>query len=106
MKILIALVVIVLLAIGGYLASPLFFDRTVDEEFSYMTDDGRVDIDAVLAMPEETRGKMRDDIMAAAAAAPETARAVSSRSGSHSDFPTSTPRAARKVLAMPPPTIR
>lgn len=73
MKILIALVVIVLLAVGGYLASPLFFDRTVDEEFSYMTDDGRVDIDAVLAMPEETRGKMREDIMAAAAAAPETA---------------------------------
>ncbi len=72
-KTLFALITIVLLAIGGYLASPLFFDRTVDEEFSYMTDDGRVDIDAVLAMPETVRGEMRDDIMSAAADAPEIA---------------------------------
>lgn len=72
-KALFALITIVLLAIGGYLASPLFFDRTVDEEFSYMTDDGRVDIDAVLAMPETVRGEMRDDIMSAAADAPEIA---------------------------------
>ena len=72
-KTLFALIAIVLLAIGGYLASPLFFDRTVDEEFSYMTNDGRVDIDAVLAMPETVRSEMRDDIMSAAADAPEIA---------------------------------
>lgn len=72
-KTLFALIAVLLLAVGGYLAAPLFFDRTVDEEFSYMANDGRVDVDAVLAMPEETRDEMRDDIMAAAAAAPETA---------------------------------
>ncbi len=72
-KIVFALIAILLLAVGAYLASPLFFDRTVDEEFTYMTDDGRVDVDAVLAMPEPARGEMRDEIMAAAAAAPEVA---------------------------------
>ena len=73
MKILFAVIAIALLAAGAYLASPLFFDRTVDEDFSYMTADGRVDIDAVLAMPEAVRSEMRDDIMSAAATAPETA---------------------------------
>ena len=34
------------------------------------------------------------------------ARAVSSMSCSHRDFPTGYPAAAKKVLAMPPPTIR
>lgn len=73
MKILFALGAVLLLAVGAYLASPLFFDRTVDEEFPYMATDGRVDVDAVLAMPEGVRNEMRDDIMAAAAAAPEVA---------------------------------
>jgi hypothetical protein len=42
----------------------------------------------------------------ALSAAVKISSTVPVRSCSHSDLPTSTPRAARKVLAIPPPMIR
>ncbi len=66
-----AVLVIMILAIAWFLVSPLFIDRTVDEDFGYMLDTGRVDVDAVMQMPDAMRDSMQDEIMAAAAAAPD-----------------------------------
>ena len=63
---------ILVLAVGWFLVSPLFIDRQVDEAFDYMGDDGRVDVGAVMAMPDDVRTEMRDEIMDAATKAPET----------------------------------
>lgn len=74
MKLIVSLIIgILVLAVVWFLASPLFIDRTVDEEFDYMSDDGSVDVEAVLRMPEATRLEMMDEIMSAAEAAPEKA---------------------------------
>lgn len=62
---------LLVLAIVWFLASPLFIDRTVNEEFDYMNADGSVDVAMVMAIPETTRIAMMDDIMTAAANAPE-----------------------------------
>lgn len=72
MKIVVSLVLgLLVLAVVWFLASPLFIDRTVDEEFDYMRPDGSIDVGTVMAMPEEKRVAMMDDIMTAAANAPE-----------------------------------
>jgi hypothetical protein len=66
-----AVLVTMILAIAWFLVSPLFVDRTVDEDFDYMLDSGRVDVGAVMQMPDAMRDSMQDEIMAAAAAAPD-----------------------------------
>ncbi len=72
-RVLIIVLLIVLLAVGAFFASPLFYDRTVDEGFDIFLPDGGVDMAAVMAMPEDKRVSMKDEIMDAAAKAPDTA---------------------------------
>jgi len=64
---------IILLIAGWFFASPLFIDRTVDEDFSLVTADGQVDMKAIMAMTEDKRLSMMPEIMNAAAAAPDQA---------------------------------
>ena len=70
-KLIIAVVVVIVLAAGWFFVSPLFIDRQVNEAFDFSTPDGAFDLDAVMEMPEADRMKMKDDIMAAAAAMPD-----------------------------------
>jgi hypothetical protein len=70
---LIIVILIVLLAVGAFFASPLFYDRTVNEEFDIFLPSGGLDMAAVMAMPEEKRVSMKDEIMDAAAKTPDTA---------------------------------
>ena len=71
-KALIAIVIVAALGAAWFLGSPLLFDRTVDEGLDFLTDDGRVDMTAVMAVPEEERLEHMDDIMEAAASAPDS----------------------------------
>ena len=69
MKPVLILVAVALLLGGGwFFVSPLFIDERVDESFDFVLDDGSFNIDGVMAMPEEKRLSMMDDIMNAAAA--------------------------------------
>ncbi|MEM8815714.1 MAG: DM13 domain-containing protein [Pseudomonadota bacterium] len=70
-KALIVIAAVAALAIGWFLVSPLFIDRTVDEAFTYMEADGSVNVDAVMSMPEGERNAAMNEIMQSAAAAPE-----------------------------------
>ena len=72
-KIVIILGLAVVLGAGWFFVSPLFIDETVDESFDFVLDSGGVDMDMVMKMPEADRVKMRDEIMDAAAAAPDSA---------------------------------
>ena len=69
---LIITILIVVLAIGAYFASPLFFDRTVDEDFDIYLPAGGLDMEAVMEMPEEKRVSMKGEIMDAAANSPDS----------------------------------
>lgn len=74
MKQIILIVVLVLAAgAGWFFLSPLFIDRQVDESFDFTRQDGQFDLEGVMAMPEAKRNEMKDDIMAAAAGAPDVA---------------------------------
>lgn len=64
-------VAIALLAAGWFFVSPLIIDRTVDEDFNIVLQSGALDMDAVMAMPEAKRLSMRQEIMDAAADAPD-----------------------------------
>lgn len=66
-----ALLAIAVLAAGWFFVSPLFIDETVDEDFSFVLDDGRLDVDRIMAMPPEKRRTMKSAIMQAAAEAPD-----------------------------------
>ena len=68
----IIVVAVAVAAAGWFFVSPLFIDRTVDESFDLLLDDGHVDLDAIMAMPEDKRIGMMDEIMDAAAGAPDT----------------------------------
>lgn len=72
-KALIVSILIVLLVIGAYFASPLFYDRTVDEDFDILLPSGGLDMAAVMAMPDGKRDSMMDEIMDVAAKAPDQA---------------------------------
>ena len=61
----------VVLAGAWFFVSPLFIDRTVDEAFDFTFEGGGVNMDAIMAMPEEKRQSMMNEIMDAAAAAPD-----------------------------------
>ena len=72
MKPVLILVAVTLLLGGGwFFVSPLFIDEQVDESFDFVLDDGSFNIDGVMAMSEEKRLGMMDDIMNAAAAMPD-----------------------------------
>ena len=62
-----------LLGAGWFFVSPLFIDEQVDESFDFVLADGSFNIDGVMAMPEQKRIGMMDDIMTAAAAMPDKA---------------------------------
>ncbi len=62
-----AIIAVVVLALGWFLVSPLFIDREVDESFDIVLADGSFNMDGVMAMPQEERMSMKDDILAAAA---------------------------------------
>lgn len=72
-KALIAIAVVAALAAAWFLGSPLLFDRTVDEGLDFLDADGGVDLSAVMAMPETERVEHMNDIMDAAATAPDRA---------------------------------
>ena len=67
----IILVAIVVAAAGWFFVSPLFIDETVDEGFDFVLEGGGVDMTAVMAMPETKRESMKQEIMDAAASAPD-----------------------------------
>lgn len=68
----IVLIAIAFAAAGWFFVSPLFIDVEVDESFNFVLDDGRVDVGAVIAMPEDEQRRMMNDIMDAAASAPDS----------------------------------
>ena len=72
-KIVVAVIAVAVLAAGWFFVSPLFIDEVVDEGFDFVTGDGRVDMDRVMAMPADKRQAMMNDIMEAAANAPDQA---------------------------------
>ena len=73
MKQLIMIVLAALVLAGAwFLGSPLFIDRTVDEDFDFTLSEGGVNMEVVMSIPEEKRLSMMDEIMAIAAEAPDT----------------------------------
>ena len=71
----IILIAIVVAAAGWFFVSPLFIDETVDEGFDFVLEGGGVDMTAVMSMPESKRETMKDEIMDAAASAPDVSAA-------------------------------
>lgn len=67
----IAVLGVILLVAAWFFVAPLFIDRTVDESFDFVTDDGHVDMKAVMAMSPDKRLAMMPDIIDAAASAPD-----------------------------------
>lgn len=70
-RIVTAIFVLLLIAGGWFFVSPLFIDQAVDESFDFTLEDGSVDLDMVMSMPAGKRQAMQDEIMQAAAAAPD-----------------------------------
>mgnify|MGYP001547389214 FL=1 len=66
-----AFLAIAVLVAGWFFVSPLFIDETVDESFDFVRDDGQIDIERIMTMPVEKRGAMMNEIMDAAARAPD-----------------------------------
>ena len=66
-----AVLAIAVLVAGWFFVSPLFIDETVDESFDFVRDDGQVDIARIMTMPVEKRSAMMNEIMDAAAKAPD-----------------------------------
>jgi hypothetical protein len=68
--------ILLIIALAGaaawFFVSPLFIDRTVDEQFDFIRDDGSLDMPAIMTMPESKRQDMAKNIMDAAAAAPDS----------------------------------
>ncbi len=61
----------VVLVAGWFFVSPLFIDETVDEDFDFVLESGALDLNAVMSMPETRRQSMMQEIMDAAANAPD-----------------------------------
>jgi hypothetical protein len=61
----------IVLALIWFLVSPLFIDVEVDEALGFTNDNGAFNLQRVMDMPEDKRDAMREDIMAAAASAPD-----------------------------------
>ena len=70
-RIVIAVLAIGVLAGAWFFVSPLFIDRTVDESFDFVMEDGHIDMERVMAMPASDRQAAMNDIMDAAANAPD-----------------------------------
>ena len=85
---------VIFLVGAWFLVSPLFIDETVDESFDFVTDDGQIDMQAVMAMSPDKRLAMMPDIMEAAAGAPD--RVASNV------MPTDTPQVVPRVNSLLP----
>jgi hypothetical protein len=73
MKRILVIVLAVFAAAGAwFLASPLFIDETVDEDFNLVLDNGQLNMANVMAVAPAKRLAMKPEIMAAAAAAPDS----------------------------------
>ena len=72
-KLLFAAAAVAVLAIAWFLASPLFIDRTVNEDLDLFLADGSPNMDALSLLPDEKLETMRDEIMTAAIAMPDKA---------------------------------
>ena len=70
-QMIVILLVCLALAVTWFLASPLFIDKTVDERFDLLGQDGSLDMQAVMTMDEGKRAEMMTEIMDAAARAPD-----------------------------------
>ncbi len=62
---------VVVLVAAWFFVSPLFIDRTVDESFDFVADNGELDMQAVMAISPNERHAMMPEIMDAAARAPD-----------------------------------
>ena len=90
------------LIIGGGMANTFLAARGVDVGKSLCEHELTGTVEQILDAAE----RAGCTVQPAWSALSMIALAVAARSCSHSDLPTSTPRAARKVFAMPPPMIR
>ena len=70
------------LAVVWFLASPLFIDRTVDEDLDFLLEDGGIDMQRVMSMPISRRQDMMQTIMEAAAGARDLSATEEMPSGS------------------------
>ena len=70
-KTILAIAALVIVAVAWFLLSPLFIDRTVDEDFDLFLDDGSPNMDALSLLEEEKLEGMRDEIMTAASNMPD-----------------------------------
>lgn len=76
-RITLAIVAVAVLGVVWFLGSPLFLDQAVDEEFSVLAADGRLDMDAVMSLSPGARESMRDQIMSVSASEPARSSAES-----------------------------
>lgn len=67
----VVILAVILMVAAWFFVSPLFIDRSVDEDFDFMTADGQVDMAVIMAMPADKQLSMMPDIMDAAAGAPD-----------------------------------
>lgn len=72
-KALLAIGAILVLAVAGFLLSPLFIDRTVDEDLDLFFEDGSPNLAALGTLPDEKLDSMREEIMTAAGNMPDKA---------------------------------
>ncbi len=70
-RITILIIAVLVLAGGWFFVSPLFIDSAVDEDFNFALASGEIDMPKIMAMPDEKRMSMKDEIMDAAASAPD-----------------------------------
>lgn len=70
-KALLAIGMIVILVVAWFLVSPLFIDRTVNEDLVLFLDDGSPNMEALSLLPDAKLEGMRDEIMTAATLVPD-----------------------------------
>lgn len=69
-SVIVVLGVVVLIAVW-FFVSPLFIDRSVDESFDLVLENGQLDMQGIMAMPPDKQLAMMPEIMDAAAKAPD-----------------------------------
>lgn len=67
----VVILAVILMVAAWFFVSPLFIDRSVDEDFDFTTADGQVDMAIIMAMPADKQLAMMPEIMDAAARAPD-----------------------------------
>jgi len=70
-RIAILIISVLVLAGGWFFVSPLFIDSAVDESFDFALAGGEIDMSKIMAMSDDQRMSMKDEIMDAAASAPD-----------------------------------